>query len=134
MLPSLIIKRFFSAAPKQPKSTGPLLGRSSSSLKMGIVGMANIGKSSTFNLLSKQNVPAENYPFCTIDPNNAIVHLRDPNFARLCSIYNPKAKSPAVLSIFDIAGLVKGASEGKGLGNEFLSHIQSVDGIYQVVR
>ena len=103
-------------------------------LKMGIVGMANVGKSSTFNLISKQSVPAENFPFCTIDPNHAIVKVPDPRFDYLVNIFKPKSVKPSVLSITDIAGLVRGASEGFGLGNEFLGHIQGVDGLYQVVR
>ncbi len=96
--------------------------------------MANVGKSTTFNLLTNLNVPAENYPFCTIDPNLSIVPIPDPRFEHLCTVFNPKKRHPATLSIIDIAGLVKGASEGHGLGNEFLSHIQSVDGIYHVIR
>lgn len=110
------------------------LGRKSLNLKMGIVGMANIGKSTTFNLLTNLNVPAENFPFCTIDPNLAIVPIPDPRFENLCKLYHPNKRSPSTLSIIDIAGLVKGASEGHGLGNEFLSHIQSVDGIYHIIR
>ncbi|CAK83097.1 unnamed protein product (macronuclear) [Paramecium tetraurelia] len=110
------------------------LTRLSSSLKMGIVGMANVGKSSTFNMLSKQSVPAENFPFCTIDPNQAVVKVPDPRFDYLCQIFKPKSQVFSTLSIIDIAGLVKGASEGYGLGNEFLAHIQAVDGLYQVVR
>lgn len=110
------------------------LGRKSLNLKMGIVGMANIGKSTTFNLLTNLNVPAENFPFCTIDPNLAIVPVPDPRFENLCKLYEPNKKVASTLSIIDIAGLVKGASEGHGLGNEFLSHIQSVDGIYHIIR
>lgn len=123
---------FFSSS----SSTDPslLLGRKSSSLRMGIVGMANVGKSTTFNILTKQNVPAENFPFCTIDPNLALVQIPDKRFEKLVEMFKPENKLPATLSIIDIAGLVKGASEGHGLGNEFLSHIQSVDGIYHVIR
>ena len=110
------------------------LGRNSMNLRMGIVGMANVGKSTTFNLLTNLNVPAENFPFCTIDPNLSIVPIPDPRFEKLCSIFEPKKRVPATLSIIDIAGLVKGASEGYGLGNEFLSHILSVDGIYHIIR
>jgi len=79
-------------------------------------------------------VPAENYPFCTIDPNNARINIPDDRFDYLCEIYNPKSKVPAQFNITDIAGLVRGASEGKGLGNAFLSHIGAVDGMYHVVR
>lgn len=96
--------------------------------------MANVGKSSTFNLLSDLSVPSENYPFCTIEPNNAMVKIKDERFDKLIEIYTPESQIPAVIQITDIAGLVKGASEGAGLGNEFLSNIQQVDAIYHVVR
>ena len=111
-----------------------ILGRASNTLKMGLVGMPNVGKSSTFNLLSNLSAPAENFPFCTIDPNNAKIHVPDAKFDKLVEMYKPKSRVPAYLSITDIAGLVKGASEGAGLGNAFLSHIQAVDGIFHVVR
>lgn len=101
---------------------------------MGLVGLPNVGKSTTFNFLSNLNVPAENFPFCTIDPNLAKIFVPDQRFEKLCEIYKPKSKVPATITITDIAGLVKGASEGAGLGNAFLSHIQAVDGIYHVVR
>lgn len=115
--------------------TAPLqLGRNTLNLKMGIVGMANVGKSTTFNVLTNLNVPAENFPFCTINPNLSIVPIPDPRFDKLCKIFKPNKKSPATLSIIDIAGLVKGASEGHGLGNEFLANIQSVDGIFHIIR
>ena len=109
-------------------------GRPGTSLKMGLLGMANIGKSSTFNLLTKLDVPVENRPFCTIDPNTALIHIRDNRFDELVKIYNPAKVTPPVIRIVDIAGLVKGASEGFGLGNEFLSHVMQVDGLYNVVR
>jgi len=98
------------------------------------VGLPNVGKSTTFNFLSNLSIPAENYPFCTIDPNMAQIHVPDPRFNKLCEMYSPKSEVAATLKIYDIAGLVRGASEGKGLGNEFLSHIREVDGIYHVVR
>lgn len=79
-------------------------------------------------------MPAENFPFCTIDPNLAQINIPDKRFTDLCERYNPKNKVPATLSVTDIAGLVKGASEGRGLGNAFLSHIQAVDGIFHVIR
>lgn len=101
---------------------------------MGLVGLPNVGKSTTFNVLSNLNVPAENYPFCTIDPSEAKVLVPDRRFERLIEMYAPKSRVPASISIWDIAGLVKGASEGAGLGNAFLSHIQAVDGIFHVVR
>lgn len=111
-----------------------LIGRASNTLKMGLVGMPNVGKSTTFNFLSKLSVAAENYPFCTIDPNTAKVNVPDKRFEKLCEIYQPKSKVLAQIAITDIAGLVKGASNGEGLGNAFLSHISAVDGIYHVVR
>ena len=101
---------------------------------MGIVGFPNVGKSSTFNLLSKTQVQAENYPFCTIDPNTANVPIDDPRFDKLCEIFKPKSKVACALQIIDIAGLVPGAHKGEGLGNEFLSNIQAVDGIFHLVR
>ena len=111
-----------------------ILGRASNTLKMGLVGLPNVGKSSTFNVLSNLNVPAENYPFCTIEPEEAKVYVPDKRFEWLCDKFKPKSKVAASISIWDIAGLVKGASTGEGLGNAFLSHIQAVDGIYHVVR
>ena len=93
-----------------------------------------IGKSSLFNLMSKLSVPAENYPFCTIDPSVAKVPVPDERFDKLCEMYKPKKEIPAVLTIHDIAGLVRGASEGRGLGNAFLSHITAVDAIFHVCR
>ena len=100
-----------------------ILGRSSNTLRMGLVGLPNVGKSTTFNILSNLSVPAENYPFCTIDPNLAKIFVPDQRFERLCEMFKPKSKVAATLSITDIAGLVRGASTGEGLGNAFLSHI-----------
>jgi obg-like ATPase 1 len=111
-----------------------ILGRASNTLRMGLVGLPNVGKSTTFNFLSNLSVPAENFPFCTIDPNLAKIFVPDQRFEKLCEMYKPKSKVPATINITDIAGLVRGASEGAGLGNAFLSHIQAVDGIYHVVR
>ena len=111
-----------------------ILGRASNTLRMGLVGLPNVGKSTTFNVLSNLAVPAENFPFCTIDPNLAKIHVPDKRFEKLVEVYKPKSRVPPTLSITDIAGLVKGASEGAGLGNAFLSHIQAVDGIFHVVR
>lgn len=101
---------------------------------MGILGLPNVGKSSLFNLLTEQSVAAENYPFCTIDPNESRCPVPDVRFEWLCELWQPASRIPAYLQITDIAGLIKGASEGAGLGNAFLSHIQAVDGLYHVVR
>jgi len=111
-----------------------VFGRFKNHLKMGIVGLPNVGKSSLYNLLTNQNVPCENRPFCTVDPNFARVAVPDPRFDYLCQMYTPNSEVPGFLEIVDIAGLVRGASEGEGLGNEFLAHINAVDGIYHVVR
>lgn len=106
----------------------------SSNLSMGIVGLPNVGKSTFFNRLTKSAVRAENFPFCTIDPTTGHVQIEDPRIEFLASVYKPKKVTPAFLTIIDIAGLVKGASEGQGLGNQFLDNIRSVDGIFLVVR
>ena len=110
------------------------LGRMTSRLSMGLVGKPNIGKSTTFNCLSKQSAPAENYPFCTINPNIANVNVKDEKLITLGKLFKSRTVTHSQLMITDIAGLVKGASKGEGLGNKFLSHIQNVDGIYHVVR
>jgi ribosome-binding ATPase YchF (GTP1/OBG family) len=109
-------------------------GRVKNNLRMGVVGLPNVGKSSLFNLLTAQSVAAENYPFCTIEPNEARCAVPDERFDYLCKLWTPPSEYPAYLQITDIAGLIKGASEGAGLGNAFLSHIQAVDGIYHVIR
>ena len=104
------------------------------SLKCGIIGLPNIGKSSLFNALTKSNIPAENYPFCTIDPNSGLVQVPDLRLDKLDNMINPKAKVEAIMEFTDIAGLVKGASQGQGLGNQFLSHIRQTDALIHVVR
>jgi len=104
------------------------------SLKCGIVGLPNVGKSTLFNALTKAGIAAENYPFCTIEPNVGIVELPDPRLAGLAAIVEPERVVPAIVEFVDIAGLVAGASKGEGLGNQFLSHIRETDAIVNVVR
>jgi ribosome-binding ATPase len=104
------------------------------SLKCGIVGLPNVGKSTLFNALTKAGIAAENYPFCTIEPNVGIVELPDPRLAKLAEIVKPERVVPAIVEFVDIAGLVAGASKGEGLGNQFLSHIRETDAIVNVVR
>jgi GTP-binding protein YchF len=104
------------------------------SLKCGIVGLPNVGKSTLFNALTKAGIAAENYPFCTIEPNVGIVELPDARLARLAAIVKPERVVPAIVEFVDIAGLVAGASKGEGLGNQFLSHIRETDAVVNVVR
>ena len=104
------------------------------SLKCGIVGLPNVGKSTLFNALTKAGIQAENYPFCTIDPNVGMVLVPDPRLEALAAIVKPQKIVPATVEFVDIAGLVAGASKGEGLGNQFLAHIRETDAIAQVVR
>ncbi len=104
------------------------------SLSIGIVGLPNVGKSTLFNVLTKKSVPAENYPFCTIDPSVGIVPVPDQRLGGLSELSPSKKISPAVIEFVDIAGLVAGASKGEGLGNKFLSNIREVDAILHMVR
>jgi GTP-binding protein YchF len=104
------------------------------SLKCGIVGLPNVGKSTLFNALTKAGIAAENYPFCTIEPNVGIVELPDPRLQQLSEVVKPERVVPAIVEFVDIAGLVAGASKGEGLGNQFLAHIRETDAIVNVVR
>jgi GTP-binding protein YchF len=102
--------------------------------KCGIVGLPNVGKSTLFNALTKAGIQAENYPFCTIEPNVGVVPVPDPRIEKLAAIVNPERVLPATMEFVDIAGLVAGASKGEGLGNKFLANIRETDAIAQVVR
>ena len=103
-------------------------------MKIGIVGLPNVGKSTLFNAITKAGAECANYPFCTIEPNVGVVPVPDERLDELAKIYNPQKITHAIIEFVDIAGLVKGASKGEGLGNKFLSHIREVDSIIQVVR
>ena len=103
-------------------------------IKCGIVGLPNVGKSTLFNALTAADIPAENYPFCTIDPNVGVVPVPDPRLEALAAVAKPERVLPTVVEFVDIAGLVKGASQGEGLGNQFLAHIRETDAIAHLVR
>ena len=103
-------------------------------MKCGIVGLPNVGKSTLFNALTKAEISAENYPFCTIEPNVGVVEVPDARLEKLSSMVLPEKTVPALVEFVDIAGLVKGASQGEGLGNQFLANIRETDAIAHVVR
>lgn len=103
-------------------------------MQLGIVGLPNVGKSTLFNAITQAGAESANYPFCTIEPNVGVVPVPDARLTELANLYQPEKLTPAILELVDIAGLVKGASQGEGLGNKFLSHIRQVDAILHVVR
>jgi len=103
-------------------------------MKCGIVGLPNVGKSTLFNAITKSGIEAENYPFCTIEPNSGIVEVPDSRLDELAKIVNPEKIQPAIVEFVDIAGLVAGASKGEGLGNKFLANIRETNAILHVVR
>ncbi len=103
-------------------------------MKLGIVGLPNVGKSTLFNAITNAGIPADNYAFCTIDPNVGVVAVPDVRLEWLRDLHQPKKFTPATIEFVDIAGLVKGASKGEGLGNKFLSNIRTTDAIIHVVR
>src|SRR5690606_38304259 len=103
-------------------------------MKLGIVGLPNVGKSTLFNAITKAGSESANYPFCTIEPNVGVVAVPDERLDRLAEMYNPEKVTPTTIEFVDIAGLVRGASKGEGLGNKFLSHLREVDAIVHVVR
>ena len=121
-------------ADQTDKAPGPLDKEMWRTMKLGIVGLPNVGKSTLFNAITNAGAESANYPFCTIDPNVGVVAVPDARLDKLSEMYHPKKTTPAVIEFVDIAGLVKGASRGEGLGNKFLSNIRMTDAIVHVVR
>src|SRR6058998_3054647 len=119
---------------RPPRSGRSCVSSSVVSLSLGIVGLPNVGKSTLFNALTKNDVLAANYPFATIDPNVGVVAVPDPRVAQLAEVFSSEKQIPATVSFVDIAGIVRGASEGEGLGNKFLANIRDTDAICQVIR
>jgi GTP-binding protein YchF len=131
----MLVMHFDHAGVVLNRATGVLISKDfCMSLKCGIVGLPNVGKSTLFNALTKAGIAAENYPFCTIEPNVGVVEVPDPRLQQLADIITPERVVPAIVEFVDIAGLVAGASTGEGLGNKFLAHIRETDATINVVR